>query len=362
MDEAAFRRLISGRTQDFRSRLLRTGLRGLSLFYAAGMAVRNAAYDVVPGLIHNCDVPVISIGNLTTGGTGKTPVVAMVVERLLAAGIRPGIVSRGYRADASGSNDEHRVLARQFPDVPHEQNRSRVTAAGQVLSAGGVDGIVMDDGFQHRRLGRDLNIVLVDATNPFGFGYQLPRGLLRESPRSLRRADLVLLTRSDLVSEETCRSISAEIVRRGPHLSDSVFPTRFEATCLIRPDGMPAPPDELAGRSVYLMSGIGNPEAFRTTCESLHTIVVGERVFADHHHYTESEVSEVLAEADRHSADGILTTEKDLVKLQSCYNRIWTVGIGCRFLHDDDSRAFDRFLGNTFPDVQQDAQTGSSDT
>ncbi len=132
------------------------------------VAIRNATFDWGFRKSRRVAVPVISIGNITTGGTGKTPFVALVTEILQQSGNRPGIISRGYGADASGENDEKRVLDRLNPGVPHLQNPSRVSSAQTLIESGSVDSLVMDDGFQHRSLGRDLDIVLIDACNPFG--------------------------------------------------------------------------------------------------------------------------------------------------------------------------------------------------
>ncbi|MEZ6127839.1 MAG: tetraacyldisaccharide 4'-kinase [Planctomycetaceae bacterium] len=193
MSEEAFKQLISGQSRGLAACVGRGLLRCLSIPYSMLMQLRNAAFDIGLKATHRVDVPVIAIGNLTTGGTGKTPIVAFLVRQLQELGWRPGIVSRGYRADSSGENDEKRVLAGLCPGVPHEQNPDRIAAARKLLAETDVDVIVLDDALQHRRIHRDLNVVLVDASNPFGYGYELPRGLLRESLSGLKQADLVLI-------------------------------------------------------------------------------------------------------------------------------------------------------------------------
>jgi tetraacyldisaccharide 4'-kinase len=145
---------------------------------------------------HQVDVPVISIGNLTLGGTGKTPMVEFVCRWFLQRGKRPIILSRGYRA-AGGCNDEARLLQSNLPEVPHLQGKDRVALARHACEHFAPDVLVLDDGFQHRRLARDLDIVLIDCTEPFGYGRIFPRGLLREPIGSLRRAGLVVLSRAD---------------------------------------------------------------------------------------------------------------------------------------------------------------------
>lgn len=329
MDERGFRQLISGETRGATAAVLRALLQGASWGWAGVGRMRNRLYDVLPGAVHRAGVPVISIGNLTTGGTGKTPVVAMVADRLRQHGRQPGIVSRGYRAGADGTNDEQRVLALKCPRVPHKQHPRRTTAVRRLLEAHGCDVILMDDGFQHRRLHRDFNVVLIDATCPFGYGYVLPRGLLREPLSGLRRADYVLLTRSDQASEaerDTCRQ---RIARTAPHLAERIAEVRFPPTGLLDAAGERQPTELAAHRTAFLMSGIGNPQAFRETCEFLRSTVVGEAVFADHHHYSEADLRAVREAAARHNADLILTTVKDLVKLPTGSREILAVDIGC---------------------------------
>jgi tetraacyldisaccharide 4'-kinase len=344
MNDAAFKSLINGELRGLRGSVLRTVLHGLSFAYSAAVGSRNFAYDHIAALSRHVAVPVVSVGNLTTGGTGKTPVVAMVVQLLQQFGAPPGIVSRGYRAGSSGFNDEKLVLDQQCPGVPHKQDPDRVAAARQLVNSQRVSAIVMDDGFQHRRLHRDLNVVLIDATNPFGFGYLLPRGLLREPVASLRRADVVLLTRFDQVSPAAVDTLGADVLRAVPALADKVFPISFEPTCVMDSHGNATPTSALVGRKVYLMSGIGNPSAFRATCESLQTIVAGEAIFADHHHYTAAELEHVRDDAQRAGAEFVLTTQKDMVKLPHDANAFRAVGIGCRFANPDHARLFRGFL------------------
>ena len=163
--ESSFKQIISGQRRGVLPPLIRTGLTALSWPYSAVTSLRNQAYD--RGLLRTqaVSVPLISIGNMTTGGTGKTPIVAWVSDAIRQLNMFPGIISRGYRSDDSGTNDEKRVLARLCPNVPHQQNADRLLAAEKLLAEHTIDAIVMDDGFQHRRLARDLNVVLLDATN-----------------------------------------------------------------------------------------------------------------------------------------------------------------------------------------------------
>ncbi len=169
MNEQAFKNLASGTTRGLPASAARCILYVLSQGYRAVVAARNFLYDIGWKSVQKVSVPVISVGNVTTGGTGKTPVVAMIVQVLQSQRRQPAIISRGYRSVDGQGNDEKLVLAQLCPGVPHEQNVSRYQAARVILDSTDSNVIVMDDGFQHRALHRDLDIVLIDATNPFGY-------------------------------------------------------------------------------------------------------------------------------------------------------------------------------------------------
>ena len=194
--------------------------------YTAAVAYRNRRYDLGRAAIHHVAVPVISVGNLTLGGTGKTPMVKWVARRLLAQGSRVAIVSRGYGAAAGQQNDEARELSQALPEVPHVQNRDRVAGAERAIAEFSAQCILLDDGFQHRRLARDLDIVLLDALEPFGFEHVFPRGTLREPLAGLKRAQAVCLSRADAISAadtssdspSRCKACSKRrVVRTLPH-------------------------------------------------------------------------------------------------------------------------------------------------
>ena len=301
-------------------RLLRFFLRAASVPYSIAVRFRNGWIDRRPGSVTRVGVPVISVGNVTTGGTGKTPVVAFLVNWLAERSLRPGIVSRGYRSLSAEGNDEKRVLAALCPDVPHVQNRDRIKAARECISKFDAGILVADDGFQHRRLGRDLDIVLVDALNPWGHGFVLPRGLLREPLSGLERADLVVLTRADQVSADRREEIWKEAHRW------CVLPGEveicFEPDELIDLDGARTPlltgegsAEDRSPRRVFAFCGIGNPEGFRRTLEAAGFDVVDLVEFPDHYHFSEADVN-VVAELARAAGCGLITTLKDLVKIE----------------------------------------------
>jgi len=271
--------------------------------------------------VQHLDVPVISVGNLAVGGTGKTPFVAWLAQRLLVAGRRPGILARGYGGPVAGGtlNDEGCVLAHVLgAAVPQGQGADRVRA-GRVLRAEHpeVDVLLLDDGFQHRRLARDLDIVLLDAMEPFGQGHLLPRGRLRESPRALRRAGAVVLTRIERVSEE---DVEAAAQRIGSLFNGPVARARTE----------PVPPalrDELGGARVLAVCGIGNPAAFLGTLADLGAEVVGRRILADHAALDEAGWLELAAQARARGAECVVTTRKDAVKVAALPPEVVVVDI-----------------------------------
>ncbi len=327
MDEAAFRRLISGERRGVNADLLRTALRTASIGYRAAIGFRAVLWKAGLRRVHQATVPVISVGNLTTGGTGKTPLVALVCRMLQTSGVSPGIISRGYRSVDGLPNDEKLVLSVQCPDVPHEQNSDRVAAAASIFRDHSVNAIVMDDGFQHRRLHRDLDIVLIDATNPFGFGHLLPRGLLREPLSALRRADAALITRSDLVSESDLMAIQATLLQNAPGLDGRILRVAFRPAGLLSVTRQRSELSSVRDQPVFLMTGIGNPEAFAATCRRAGLQIAGSRWFADHHHYSDSDLQAVQAEARMTDAKRIVTTLKDLVKLREAHENVLALEI-----------------------------------
>jgi tetraacyldisaccharide 4'-kinase len=313
-DRTAYLQLIRGQTHGLWPHLARTGLRLASAVYGAGVAIRNAGFNRGWTPIHRADVPVVSIGNLTLGGTGKTPMVEWVARWYRRRGIRVAILSRGY-GQAEGLNDEGRVLEENLPDVPHLQDPDRVALAGIAARELDSELIVLDDGFQHRRLGRDVDVVLLDALEPFGLRHLFPRGLLREPIGSLRRADVVVLSRADLISASARMAIRAEAERRAGPLR--WVEARHAPLDLLDSEGISSPIEMLAGQSVAAFCGIGNPEGFRRTLQPLCGKLLDLRVFPDHHAYSADDVGSLERWASELRANLVLTTQKDLVKLRA---------------------------------------------
>lgn len=315
-DAETFRRLADGSTRGPGPTALRAALALLAIPYGLATAARNALHD--RGLIrqHTAPIPVISVGNLTLGGTGKTPLVAWVARLLAAGGHRPAVVSRGYGARPGEVSDEAAELAILIPGVPHVANRDRVR--GVAAAAGrGADVAILDDGFQHRRLRRTLDIVAIDASDPFGCGHLFPRGLLREAPSGLARAQAVVLTRAGSLSEERRAEIRAAVTRSRRGRPPAIWlETDHRPVATRTAGGRVEPLAAIAGRRVAAFCGIGNPRAFRDTLATCGLEVAGFRGYADHHAYSPADIAAITAWAGGLGAERIVTTLKDLVKIR----------------------------------------------
>ena len=302
-------------------------LRLPALLYGLIVRGRGALYRrrILPS--YAVDAPVISVGNLSAGGTGKTPTTVWLVRALQRRGLVPAIVSRGYRSadhgDAAGPNDEARMLASLLPEVPHVQDRDRVDAARRALDMG-ADVVVADDGFQHRRLARDLDIVLVDALRPWGLPRPpgephappvralIPRGLMREPLSALRRADVVVITRADRVEQGALAALRRTLSEAAPGVPIATAVHAPVGVRALRADGgsESRPVASLRGLEVDLLSGIGNPEAFEASARATGAIVVRHRAFPDHHPFTAADLEGLGAERP------VLTTAKDAARLE----------------------------------------------
>lgn len=309
----SFKRIADGSARGPGAALARAVLRVASIPYGAAVAVRNAAYDAGLLATHPASIPVVSVGNLTLGGTGKTPLVAWVARRLASRGHRPAIVSRGYAARPGEVSDEAAELAVVVPGTMHVANRDRV--AGVQAAAAAATVAVLDDGFQHRRLRRDLDIVAIDATDPFGCGHLFPRGLLREPLRGIRRAAAVVLTRATSVDADrraAIRGMLSDANRGGP--PPAWMEAEHRPVGLRAADGRTDPLSLLQGRRVAAFAGIGNPAAFRGTLAALGCDVAAFTSFPDHHAYPAADLDR-LATTIPSGVDLVVTTLKDLVKI-----------------------------------------------
>jgi tetraacyldisaccharide 4'-kinase len=292
---------------------------------------------------------VVSIGNLTLGGTGKTPLTMWVARWYQQQGWRVAVLSRGYGArpptrlrvvssghgplvDWQAAGDEPYLLACCLPGVPILIGQDRYRTGRYAYEQFGVHVLILDDGFQHHALQRDLDIVLIDASNPFGSGALLPRGILREPLQALRRADAIVLTRVEMAGE-TLPALCQQIRRCSSQQPIYCMATVAEA--LHRWDTSSAV--ELAAlrqRRVVAFVGIGNPPAFVTTLTQLGAHVVALLVFPDHHPYTPEDWQTIGATVERQHAACLVTTEKDAVRLAPSWQAsvpVYTLRIGVTF-------------------------------
>jgi tetraacyldisaccharide 4'-kinase len=282
--------------------------------YDGGTRLRNELYDRGWKQSRRVPVPVVSVGNLTLGGTGKTPCVEYVARFYRQRDVRVAILSRGY-GSTGGLNDEALVLAENLPDVPHLQGKDRVALAETAIEELDSEVLVLDDGFQHRRLARQLDLLLLDATNPWGHGHVFPRGLLRESPGSVRRAHVVILTRCDQTQPGERQRLRQTIAQLDPRIP--VVESIHQPVELVDAERRPGPLERLGEAPVAAFCGLGNPEAFRRTLLDQGARLVDFRTYPDHHAYTRADVDQLRVWARRQPADGIVvTTQKDLVKVR----------------------------------------------
>ena len=343
-EPSTYRRVIGGEAGPWAA-TARVLLHVLEGPYALAITLRNRWYDR-RGAHVTLPIPVISVGNLTAGGTGKTPLVIELLQRLERMGRNPAVISRGYRADQGEPNDEERLIRKHCPTVVCLADSDRGRAGQVACQRFGADVIVMDDGFQHRQLARTLDIVVVDATCPFGYGHLLPRGLLREPLGALRRAQVVVISRCGQVSKAELARLETrlrELAKTATHLQCDHHFTGVE--CL---DGTPIS-GLLEGRRAVLFAGIGQPQAFRTTAQSLGIEVVGERWWPDHHRYRLGDLKALLKANAFPPHDLLITTEKDAVKLSAVtgfdHTRIAVIKIAIDFAHNGGT-ILDKLLRN----------------
>ena len=306
------------------------------------------------------NTPVISVGNLTVGGTGKTPVVDLLTRELQRRKIKPAILSRGYgrknndtqkrlrfcenkHADPYLFGDEPYMLALRNPEVPVYVDRSRLAAADAAEKNDNPDVLVLDDAFQHLAIHRDLNLLLIDADRGLENRNLIPYGILREPASQWIRADAIIITKANISST---RSVS-EILNKELKVTCPVFNFNFETRYFYRLDGEERLQiQQLAGKNLLTVSGIAQPDGFKKMLESHEGNLIGSLEFADHHYYSMTDVHKILEKQDELKPDFIVTTEKDAVKLKQfseLFNSVWILEIE---VHPEESwnAFFESFL------------------
>lgn len=331
--------IITGRTTGIIPSLLIGLLMPLSYIYAVLLKTRGWLYDC--GILKQKQLPcpVISVGNIVAGGTGKTPVVIWIAKYLQSEGFQVGVLLRGYKradqhlisvvSDGKGgltsvteSGDEASMIARKLPGVPVVVGIDRYAAGLEVIQLWGhTNGVlILDDGFQRRQLGRNLDILTIDSTQPFGTEKLLPAGTLREPKIALKRTDVLLLTRTDLAAE----SINLEQFGQGEQVFQTCHqPTRLYQLSTGSDRSEASERDEecgldlLKGQRILAVCGIGNPEAFAGTLRQLEPKAVELLAFPDHHRYSLADLNDISARACDIGVNIVVTTEKDSQKLEA---------------------------------------------
>ncbi|MGI8787614.1 MAG: tetraacyldisaccharide 4'-kinase [Pyrinomonadaceae bacterium] len=330
----------------------------LSWFYNVIINARNALYDKGAFKSHSLGVPVVSIGNITVGGTGKTPLVALVAEILADAGETVCILTRGYGRENSKQrvlvSDGERILAtpKQSGDEPLELARklagkafivadaNRVAAGNWARKKFGITAFVLDDAFQHRRVERDLDIVCVDATNPFGNGKSLPSGILREPLENLKRADAIVITRTNLIKDVA--DLKRRIAKYNSHCPIFVSENRISNLIDLKDFHAPTLHSQTApnsqqrtANSVFAFCALGNPENFFEQLRQENYDLTATEKFPDHHFYTSGDIEKLSEKAKKTGAKILLTTAKDVVKLKNLNVEMPCYVVEIKMIFDD---------------------------
>ncbi|MCP3101390.1 tetraacyldisaccharide 4'-kinase [Myxococcus sp. K15C18031901] len=330
-------------------RALLSPLTVVSWAYASAVGLRGALYDW--GVLRAERVEglrVVSVGNLNVGGTGKTPAVLHLADLLVREGRKVGILTRGYGRrsqepvtftgagplpSVEDAGDEPLLLARRCPSVRLFVGADRVTSAYRARDEFGLDTVLLDDGFQHRRLARDEDLIVLDEAVGLGNGHMLPRGPLREPPSSLRRATLLWVRTSAAVGSGASALVTtpSRLPDEGAGLPRVL--TRYGPTAWVDPSGGLLPPEALRGQRVLALAGLARPGGFLKTLRSLGVEVEESALFADHHRFTPGELRDVESRA-RQGGLRIVTTEKDAVRLPAGFEA-WVVRLGVEVLEGE---------------------------
>lgn len=326
---------ITTEQRGFFPKLFRILLMPLCGLYRFIVFIRNYCFDVSIYKQKRLSCPVISIGNIVVGGTGKTPTVVAIAKLMQHKGSNVAVLLRGYKRQRSekillvsdGKNrlcsmeecgDEANMLAHQLSDIPIIVGKRRFLTGEAAIREFNSDVVILDDGFQHRQLARDLDILTIDGTQPYGTGSLLPIGTLREPISSINRADIIILTRTD-TADINIKQLKAELNQLAPNTP--ILESIHKPTSLYRlnhsDDNSMIPLNNLSGKRLLAVCGIGNPNAFVKTLEKHNPAKVELLAFPDHHVYSESDGQQIKHQMEKCEAEWIITTQKDEQKFIS---------------------------------------------
>lgn len=299
----------------------------ISLFY--GFLQRGRAFLYEKGLLKTVRIKarVISAGNITVGGTGKTPAVMAIAQAAKEKGFKVAILTRGYKGESKGINpvsdgsrvlldckdagDEPYLMAKKLEGIPLVKGGDRYLSAKFAIEKFGSNLFILDDGFQHLRVHRDTNILLIDSLDPFGNGHLFPRGILREPLMAMKRANIIVITKADLSPRRM--EIIEKIRKYNP--AAPVFFSYYKPLDLINIKGDLIPIRDIKGERLFLFSGLASHQSFRLLLERDGAKIIKELTYPDHFFYSKGDIEEIKERAGALGADMIVTTEKDIVRI-----------------------------------------------
>ena len=317
-----FYNIITGKKNTGLGIILKFVLFFLSFLFSLGVKARFFIYKFKLLRPVNLSVPVISVGNLTWGGTGKTPLVEAILIYLSSKGIRAALLTRGY------GHDEDRLLASKLPNITVIKGKKRACNAINFQKKQDTDIFVLDDGFQHFKIKRDIDIVTINATQPFGNGLLVPAGILREPPEALRRAHIAVITKTDLVTEQSLVALRSKV--RSISSVIDIYCSKHTPKFFYTANGEKKPLEYIKGKNIVCISGLADNDSFIKTIQRLDGIVCRNLSYIDHHSYTEYDLIELKNILRDLNINIVVTTEKDWVKLENI--KLSIVGKDIEFL------------------------------
>jgi tetraacyldisaccharide 4'-kinase len=300
--------IVTDKRKDLLAFLIKLFLLCLSFIYFLVIKSRLILYGLRIFKTHDLKRPVISVGNITWGGSGKTPLAEAICLYFKSRGKRAALLTRGY------GMDENRALIEDMPGVLVLAGKDRVKNARLAQEKEQPELFVLDDGFQHMRIRRDLDIIAINATDPFGRSLLIPAGILREPLSHISRADLAVITRADLVERERLGQIKEKILKLNPDIK--IFEAIHQPAQVNKSNGQAVGLEYIRGKKICALSGLGDNRSFALTLQGLGADIRFESFYMDHHHYTKAELEKVIERCMQDSIGTIVTTGKDWVKLK----------------------------------------------